>query len=121
MPTRRHLPFVIVLLLPLLLLRALLPGGYMPLAEAGEIRLVLCSEGLQQGGDSDRDPSHPEPADGGSCPFAPATFKGSPPHVPVASAMPAPHGQVLPFDTVDIPLANGPARSASARAPPALS
>ena len=52
MVSRRKVRGWIALLLPLMLLRAVLPPGYMPVANDGELRIVMCSVGLQLNSDA---------------------------------------------------------------------
>ena len=67
---RRHLHWIIALLLPLMVVRGLLPAGYMPVVERGEIRMALCSDGLQLSTDTQHSGKHRVPGSGGDCPFA---------------------------------------------------
>jgi hypothetical protein len=116
---RRHLHLFIALLLPLMVMRSLLPAGFMPVAENGQIRMVLCSAGLQlPAGDHDSG-DHRLPGSGGDCLFAHASTTAPP---PVVFAAPAP----VPA-TVDVVAAASLPRTAdtllrsqSARGPPAL-
>ena len=80
MPARRHLHLLIALLLPLMVVRGLLPAGYMPVAEGGELRMVLCSDGLvlPSGG---QDTGDHAPGSGGDCLFAHAAASAPPPAI----------------------------------------
>lgn len=118
--SRRRLHLVIALLLPLLALRALLPAGYMPSADAGGVRMVLCSAGLAALSTPD-DGSHPARSHAGDdCLFAHAALNAPPPHrVDVAAAV-VPDGRfVVPLASAAPPSA-GPPRQGGARAPPVL-
>lgn len=122
--TRRRLDLIIALLLPLMVLRALLPAGYMPVAEDGELRIVMCSDGLVPAAASSADDGstqHKLPPNAGDCPFAHAAID-APAVVVVITAVAAP---VLPGLIAgrqsNLPLATGPPRHHSARGPPALS
>jgi hypothetical protein len=114
--TRRRL--LIALLLPVLALRVLLPGGFMPVVEAGELRIVMCAEGLQlPAGDG----GHPATEDGGVCAFAHASFN-APPMQPMALvALPALEFGSISFLDSNLPATTGPPRTAAARAPPLIS
>jgi hypothetical protein len=71
--TRRLKRTLIALLLPLLVLRAMLPAGYMPVADASGLRIVMCSEGLAPPAASTADAGttrHELPPNAGQCPFA---------------------------------------------------
>jgi hypothetical protein len=113
--SRRRL--LIALLLPVLALRVLLPAGFMPLAEGGELRIVMCSEGMQIPG-TDSGDGHPQGDDMGKCPFASAGSP-APPSYFVAGAIAAPLGtQFISLAAEDLPPSTGPPRAAAARAPP---
>jgi hypothetical protein len=76
---RRHLHLVIALLLPLMVLRGLLPAGFMPAVRNGELRITMCSDGLQTG---TRTPQHPDQhIRDDACPFAVAATLAPPPAV----------------------------------------
>jgi hypothetical protein len=83
---RRHLHLLIALLLPLMVMRGMLPVGYMPVAEGGAFKMALCSDGLQLPGESDQD-NHKLPGSGGDCLFAHATASAPPPSI-IALAAP---------------------------------
>jgi hypothetical protein len=117
---RRHLHLLIALLLPLMVMRGLLPAGYMAVAEEGELRIVMCSAGLAMPGDagsgSDSD-DNPAP-DSGNCLFAHAATVAPPVQV-VLAVTTAPVFVPLPSDdSTSLPPATGPPRLAAARAPP---
>jgi hypothetical protein len=86
MIARRHLHLLIALLLPLMVMRGMLPAGYMPVAEGGELRMALCSDGLQLSGENGHD-NHPLPGSSGDCLFAHAAASGPPPII-IALAAP---------------------------------
>jgi hypothetical protein len=111
-------------LVVLLLLRALIPAGFMPAIGAGSLALVFCDPGVMAGvahaGHHHHDDGAGGAAPSGECPFAqsaapalpalPATESGA----PVLAAAPAPwHAPDSPLDV--------PPRHAAARGPPALS
>lgn len=119
--TRRRLHLVLALLLPLLALRALLPTGYMPVTEGGELRFALCSAGLA-GPATDEAPAGDQqlPPNSDSCPFALASAMAPPPvatwHAPVLQAA---TGPVVPRSA---PLARPSIdRAQTPRGPPVLS
>lgn len=111
----RHLRLVLALLLPLMVLRALLPAGTMPVAEDGALRIVMCSAGLVldagEGGDE-------LPSGTGDCLFAHAATPAPPARDVVALVAPLQPVQFLPAESAPRPPASGPPRSAAARAPP---
>jgi hypothetical protein len=114
--SRRRL--LIALLLPVLALRVLLPGGFMPVAEAGELRIVMCAEGLQV---PTGDGGHPATEDGGACPFAHASFNAPPMQSVALVALPALEFGFVSFVDSILPATTGPPRTAAARAPPFFS
>jgi hypothetical protein len=89
----RHIHLVIALLLPMMVLRAMLPAGYMPVTQDGTVRIAMCSDVLHiaasgaadaatdTGSDTDSS-DHELPAAAENCAFATAV-PGAPP--PVAS------------------------------------
>jgi hypothetical protein len=116
---RRHLHLCIALLLPLMVMRSLLPVGFMPVADGGQIRMVLCSAGLQLPGSDHDSGDRPLPGSGGDCLFAHASTTAPPPVVfaapaPVPAAVDVVAAASLPR-TADTLL-----RAQSARGPPAL-
>lgn len=118
--SRRHTRGWIALLLPLMLLRALLPAGYMPVAVDGELRIVMCSAGLALIADTGNTGDHTQPSDDGSCLFAHAAAFAPPAAAPCCAVAPP----SLSFDAsliTELPPATGPPRATSARAPPSFS
>jgi hypothetical protein len=113
--SRRRL--LIALLLPVLALRVLLPAGFMPVTDGGELRIVMCSEGMQMPG-AGTGGDHPVGEDMGKCPFASASFHA--PLLPfvVLAATPTLSTRFNSFVAVELPPATGPPRAAAARAPP---
>jgi hypothetical protein len=116
---------VIALLLPLMVLRGMLPDGYMAVAENGALRIAMCSEGLypsatHSGSEDSNSGDHELPADSGSCAFASAAVHAPPPAVTQsivailsdAGAVPA---SAAPDRLVSL------VRVQSARGPPSLS
>jgi hypothetical protein len=122
--SRRNLRLTIALLLPLMVLRALLPSGYMPVAENGQLRIVLCSDGftapagVQPASGSGE---HHLPPNAGDCPFAHAAVNA--PAVVLVFTAALPVAQFLTPAGVPphLPLTTGPPRQHSARAPPTYS
>jgi hypothetical protein len=123
--SRRHTRLVIALLLPLMVLRAMLPAGFMPVAENGALRIVMCSEGIypapadQSGAENTGDTRH-SASDSGSCPFANAAVNATPPVVSPALSRIESDGGAVP----DLAAPAGTAsvvRVQSARGPPSLS
>jgi hypothetical protein len=118
--SRRRLHLVIALLLPLLALRALLPAGYMPSADAGGARLVLCSEGLAAWNTPAHDPSQPAHGDaGGECPFAHAAHYAPPVYMTGTVPFVRTTAFVAPIRS-NLPASSKPVRQGGARAPPAF-
>lgn len=106
-----------------MLLRGLLPAGYMVSAQQGEARIVMCADGLRAatGDHAGTDNGHPDLSGTGDCPFAQAMFH-APPVQSVAAVM-APAGEVHCISSAaeELPPATGPPRQRAARAPPAFS
>jgi hypothetical protein len=76
---RRHLHLLIALLLPLMVVRGMLPAGYMPVAQGGVLKMALCSDGLQLPARSGDAGDHPLPGSGADCLFAHAAASAPPP------------------------------------------
>ncbi len=111
--SRRRL--ALALLLPMLALRALLPGGFMPVVEAGELRIVMCADGLQLSThDSDRSDS----AGDNDCPFAHANLNAPVMQCRTIVTRRAPEFHAVTCDDSSLPATTGPPRTAAARAPP---
>ena len=83
---RRHLHLLIALLLPLMVMRSMLPAGYMPVAEGGVLKMALCSDGLRLPGQPAQD-NHSLPGSSGDCLFAHAAASAPPPSI-IALAAP---------------------------------
>lgn len=129
MITRRLTRRCIALLLPLMVLRALLPAGYMPAVEHGQWRMVMCSAGLQLPAAHHTDhqpiPDHPGSGHSGSpdggCPFASAAQTAPVCQYVVAIIEPLRKVQFAAVAADDLPPATGPPRRTAARGPPSLS
>lgn len=125
MLTRRHTRQIIALLLPLMVLRAFLPAGFMPVAGQGELRIVMCSEGIQAPSTTARDDGangHQLPSgSSGDCAFAHAATSAPPTQTVVAIIAPLRETRFLSFVATTLPPATGPPRATAARGPPALS
>jgi hypothetical protein len=81
MISRRTSRLFTALLLPLLVLRAMLPAGFMPVADDAGLRVVMCSAGMAAWSAEGTDaPRHELPPNAGECPFA-HTPAGAPPAV----------------------------------------
>lgn len=124
MTIRHHIPLLIALLLPLMVMRGLLPAGYMASAEDGTLRIVMCSAGLVAPADSSsseypagEDPGNPSVADPGQCLFAHASVPAPPAPLVFFSSVPAPAWRRT-LGSFTLPQSTGPPRSAAARAPP---
>jgi hypothetical protein len=116
---------VIALLLPLMVLRAMLPTGYMPVAENGAFRIALCSDGIyptatDHSSDESTGSGHEQSSTSGSCAFA-NSAAGAPPPAALQSIV------AIEIDAGTIPASAAPTRSASivrvqsARGPPSIS
>jgi len=116
----RGLHLVIALLLPLMVLRGLLPAGYMAGTQDGQLRIVMCSGGLAAPVDDHG--RHPAPGTT-DCPFALAHVTGiAPPVQPVLALLaPPPAIPFVSFTSALLPPATGPPRIATVRGPPVLS
>lgn len=123
MISRRHIRTGLAVLLPLMVLRALLPTGYMPVAEDGRLRMVMCSAGLSLPGGTSEDAGrdHRLPGANGDCLFAHATAAVPPVLQVIALAHPPLAVRIVSRPTLQRPAATGPPRITAARAPPALS
>ncbi len=121
--SRRRLELAVLLLLPLMLLRGLLPAGYMVSTQQGELRIVMCAGGLQAaGGDQPgTENGHPDLSGSGDCPFAQAMFHAPPVQFVTGVAVPAGAVRFISSAAEELPPATGPPRQRAARAPPALS
>src|SRR5262245_57767381 len=108
----------IALLLPLMLLRAMLPPGFMPVATDGGLQIVMCSAGLPAQADNGAaDDKHPGLPDAGSCLFSHAPPSAPPSAAPCCGIAAPPPGFAPPL-VAQRPLPTGPPRLASARGPP---
>jgi hypothetical protein len=122
LPPRRNTSSrtALLLLLPLLTLRLLMPPGYM-LAGAGELGLVMCSDGLTL-------PDSARSSDGGDggqriaadfdCPFVQAQGSAPPPHFDTSAVAATRKSQALRAPALALPPPTGPPRTGGARAPP---
>jgi hypothetical protein len=117
---RRHIHLLIALLLPLMVMRGMLPAGYMPVADGGVFKIAMCSDGLQQPlGDGDTDNRH-LPGSTGDCLFAHAASIAPPAQGVVIATGLAELFYFIPAESTSQPPATGPPRLAAARAPPAF-
>lgn len=116
---RRHLHLLIALLLPLMVMRGMLPAGYMPVAEGGVLKMALCSDGLRLPAGSGDNGNHQLPGSSGDCLFAHAAASAPPPSS-IAVAAPA----FADAQSVETRAAQQAAsvipRAQSSRGPPAL-
>jgi hypothetical protein len=114
--TRRRAEFWMLWLLPLLVMRLLLPTGVMPARSTHGFALVLCSVQHLR--------SAPQPGHAHAeslCPFA-AAASAAPPSAPIQPALPlALPGQSLIACTSQCNGQSGTPRSQLARAPPSFS
>lgn len=136
---------VVAALLPLLVLRVLVPGGYMLDVAGGTLRMVLCNaDGTLPASWSpqthvhDHSAAHhhasgdaPSPADekgggptampGGDCLFAHAAVNGTASFRVACVAAPLPRIHVALHANESPPSISGPPRQTAARAPPVIS
>ena len=117
MISRRRIRGWIALLLPLMLLRALLPAGYMPVAAQDGLHIVMCSDGLADRTAPAPGPDHSPTPDGSHCLFAHAAAF-APPQAAAAIVTPAPVAFSTAPDPVSGSTATGPPRLHTARGPP---
>jgi|SRR6478609_3719226 len=117
MISRRRIRGWIALLLPLMLLRALLPAGYMPVAAQDGLRIVMCSDGLADRSGPAPGPDHSPTPDGGHCLFAHAAAF-APPQAEAGILAPGAMAFFTALDPVSASTATGPPRLHSARGPP---
>jgi len=117
MISRRRIPGWIALLLPLMLLRALLPAGYMPVVAQDGLQIVMCSDGLADPSDSAPGGDHSQTQVGDSCLFAhAATF--APPMAAACCLAASPISFFARLDPSTASPGTGPPRLHSARGPP---
>jgi len=118
---RRHLHLLIALLLPLMVMRGMLPAGYMATAEGGKLRIVMCSAGLapadSRDGSGSGDHSAPDP---GHCLFAHAATLVPPVQATLVAVAVPETVQFSSLESTTLPPATGPPRAAAARAPPSF-
>jgi len=119
--SRRHIRLVIALLLPLMVLRAMLPAGYMPVAENGELRMVMCSAGLQLPVSNDTEQGKHHSTADTPCPFANVLTSAPPVQYVATVIVAAAEFRFTSLTTDTLPPPTGPPRITAARAPPALS
>ena len=121
MITRRLKHLTIALLLPLLVLRAMLPAGYMPVADADGLRIVMCSASLPASLDDSTGSGHELPPNAGECAFAHSA--GAAPPVSIDGLQvfaPAFNAETIgDYRSPDLPIDRP--RAHAARGPPALS
>ncbi len=120
MLTRRLKRLTIALLLPLLALRGMLPAGYMPVAEQGELRIVMCSAGLAAWETQPEDGAGRQlPPNAGQCAFAQSAAAP-----PVIALQPVAAPSLITFAATPRAIFVAPwvpAHTPPARGPPALS
>jgi hypothetical protein len=109
----------VLLVLTMLVVRALVPAGYMLATDEGHARIVLCDAGIARfhheghhhpgGGHTHGDPT---------CPYAQSAGPAPPPVLPVVDATAAAAYYLLPASLAQLATPFGPARRNSPRAPP---
>ena len=120
---RTRLLCLIAFVLPVLLLRAAIPAGFMAASIDGTLQIVLCQPGLMAGGhhhhqhlDSTPSPSDVDP----TCPYAQSAGPALMPTLPVLPAVATLHRLEPTAATTQTQLAYGPPRQQSPRGPPTL-
>jgi hypothetical protein len=113
--------------LPVLILRALIPAGFMPAVGAGSLALVFCEPGVLAAGAHAAHQHHGQDGPGhaghlaaGDCPFA----QSAAPALPALAAVAVAHPLVAHVPAIrpeDPALRFVPLRHTAARGPPALS
>jgi hypothetical protein len=109
---------LLLYVLPFVLARLLLPAGFMPTLQGGELRLAFCGVVASVPADSGTAKADPHPLDGNDhCPFAQPALAMLPvlPVVPPAVAVVVPP----PANPVYFQPTTGPPRAFGSRAPPA--
>jgi len=103
----------------MLLLRALVPAGYMLAPEDGRLALVLCDAGAPRGAHH-HDAHHPGPHTHGgpNCPYAQSSGPAPLADAPTATAAAIAARVRLPAEVSQTALQPGPLRQLPARAPP---
>jgi hypothetical protein len=130
--SRRHMRMLSLWIVPLLIMRALIPTGFMLSADGGQLQLTFCPAGIYQL-PSQQDPAHAGHdsgqgheghdsggTDGTACPFslAASAIIGDVPSLPAGTA--AAREEV--FDFVSASSAGvGPIRTDRIRGPPLIS
>lgn len=103
--------------LPFLVARALLPAGFMPTVQGGELQLAFCGFSFAAPAQGD-DHSGPDPTAGDhACTFAQPAFAALP--VLPAELPPDLTPRIAPFSPAQFIAKTGPPRTAGSRAPPA--
>jgi hypothetical protein len=109
--------------LPVLLLRAAIPAGFMAASVDGALQIVLCQPQMMGGhhhhhhsGTQNPVPSDADP----TCPYAQSTGPALMPALPVLPAMAVMHRMSAPAAAAQPPFSVGPPRQQSPRGPPVL-
>jgi hypothetical protein len=108
---------LLLYVLPFVLARLLLPAGFMPTLQDGELRLAFCGVVATAPADGDTAAADPHPLDGNDhCPFAQPTLAMLPVLPAAAPAVPL----VLPAPATPVYFqpTTGPPRAFGSRAPP---
>lgn len=122
---RIRLLCLIALVLPVLLLRAAIPAGFMAASVDGTLQIVLCQPGMMAGVHHHHHPgspdSNPSSADvDPTCPYAQSAGPALMPTLPVLPAAVAMHQLEPPVSATQTRLSYGPPRHQSPRGPPSL-
>ncbi len=109
---------LLLYVLPFVLVCLLLPAGFMPALQGGELRLAFCGVVASAPAGADAAKADPHPLDGNDhCPFAQPTMA----LLPVLPAVPPAVPMVLPPPAAPVYFqpTTGPPRAFGSRAPPA--
>ena len=120
---RMRLLALIAFVLPVLLLRASIPAGFMAASVEGTLQIVLCQPGLMAGGHHHphhhRDSQSPASIEvDPTCPYAQSAGPALMPTLPVLPATADMHRLEPPAATTQRQLEYGPTRQQSPRGPP---
>lgn len=125
---RIRLLCLVAFVLPVLLLRASIPAGFMAASVDGTWQIVLCQPGLMAGVHHDHHHHHlgaPDTAPASvdvdpTCPYAQSAGPALLPTLPILPAAVAMHRLEPPAATTQTELSYGPPRQQSPRGPPTL-
>ncbi len=109
--------------LPVLLLRAAIPAGFMAASVDGALQIVLCQPQMMGGPHHHHHSGTQNPVPSGAdptCPYAQSTGPALMPTLPVLPAMAVMHRVSAPAAATQLQFNFGPPRQQSPRGPPVL-